>query len=412
MRLLPSLLLAGMAGLVGCGTSEPATKPVSDHDAGRDAGQDAGQDTGQDVGFGLRIDLDDEKGTVSVIRDGAKEPILTQNARSDFRPYIHPIVAPDGKGILTQYSPGHHKHQTGLYWGFTRVNGRDYFHHPADDYWKRKSVTVLKDNGPSVQWRTVYDLLDARSAPVLTESQTWEMRVMDNEYLLSLTWKGTAQTDVTIDRYNYGGLFLRMPWKRGITGEVVNASGRRNGEAEGRRDAWVDVGIQVPGRDDLAHIAIFDHPGNRGFPQPWRVDGQLGVGPVRARLGAWKIGKGKSETIRHQFLVYTGDRNKSLLMEKWTEFTGLAELPKVAEPTSADRSNSHETDRLALLVKTLGETEDSAIRSALMRGMLDGLAGRRNVAPPRDVGSIECQACQERRREHPRTVAAAFTDFR
>ena len=39
------------------------------------------------------------------------------------RPYIHPIVSPDGKGILTEYSPGHHKHQTGLYWGFTRING-------------------------------------------------------------------------------------------------------------------------------------------------------------------------------------------------------------------------------------------------------------------------------------------------
>ena len=35
-------------------------------------------------------------------------------------PYLHPIAAPDGKGVVTEFSPEHHKHQTGLYWGFTR----------------------------------------------------------------------------------------------------------------------------------------------------------------------------------------------------------------------------------------------------------------------------------------------------
>jgi hypothetical protein len=36
--------------------------------------------------------------------------------------------------------------------------------------------------------------------------------------------------------------------------------------------------MQVEGRDDLAHVTIFDHPENRGFPQKWRVDDQLGIG--------------------------------------------------------------------------------------------------------------------------------------
>jgi hypothetical protein len=78
----------------------------------------------------LMLEENLEEGTISIFRQGEKEPILVQNAKDDFRPYIHPIVAPDGKGLLTEYSPGHHKHQTGLYWGFTRVNERDYFHNP------------------------------------------------------------------------------------------------------------------------------------------------------------------------------------------------------------------------------------------------------------------------------------------
>ena len=44
----------------------------------------------------LRIEHDVATGTIQVFRHGGEEPILTQNARPDFRPYIHPIVAPDG----------------------------------------------------------------------------------------------------------------------------------------------------------------------------------------------------------------------------------------------------------------------------------------------------------------------------
>ena len=91
---------------------------------------------------GLVIRQDQRAGTLSVFRAGRRDPILTQNARPDARPYLHPIAAPDGKGVVTEFSPEHHKHQTGLYWGFTRVNGRDYFHNPQGDYWRRVSATV------------------------------------------------------------------------------------------------------------------------------------------------------------------------------------------------------------------------------------------------------------------------------
>ncbi|MDP6118939.1 MAG: PmoA family protein [Planctomycetota bacterium] len=330
----------------------------------------------------LRVFIDEDQGTISALREDEEKPILTNHARPDFRPYIHPVVAPDGRGVLTQYSPGHHRHQTGLYWGFTRVNGRDYFHHPKGDYWQRKSMKVIKDSGASVQWHTVYDLLDANGKAVLTETQTWEMRASSSEYVLDLVWKGTAIIDITVNRYSYGGLFLRMPWKRGIKGEAVNASGRRNGAAEGKRDVWVDVGMQVAGRDDLAHIAIFDHPKNKGFPLPWRVDGQLGVGPVRARLGSWSIEKGESETIRHRFIIYTGDRDDSALNRKWSDYTGLAERPVTAPSKVTLRPSLPATHPLSLIAKTIGETNDTDIQKDLLRGMLDGLGRRRNVAPP------------------------------
>lgn len=270
----------------------------------------------------LRAVAGENGDSIAVYRDGGTEPILTQNAKADFRPYIHPIVSPDGKGQLTEFSPGHHKHQTGLFWGFTRVNGRDYFHHPEGDYWKRRDAKVLEAAGDVVRWQTTYDLLAENGNAVLTETQTWSLRDEGHRYLLDLEWEGEAHTEVTIGEYDYGGLFLRMPWKEGIKAEAANAAREVNERAEGRRAMWFDVGVQVEGRDDSGHIAIFDHPENEGFPQPWRIDGQFGVGPVRARLGDWKIEEGETETIRHRLIAYTGGLDDTALTEDWKRFSG------------------------------------------------------------------------------------------
>ncbi|TDB68218.1 PVC-type heme-binding CxxCH protein [Arundinibacter roseus] len=270
----------------------------------------------------LHIQADTATGKLEIFRAGEKTPMLTQIAKADFRPYLHPIVAPDGKGILTEYSPGHHKHQTGLYWGYTRVNGRDYFHNPQGDYWRRVSLTVLEEKGTEVKWQTVYDLLDAEGKAVLTETQTWSMLEKDGKYFLDLEWNGEARVDVTIGKYDYGGLFLRMPWKPGIKGEVMNAARQRNEKAEGQRAMWADVGMQVEGRDDLVHIAIFDHPTNKGYPQHWRVDGQLGLGPVRQRLTDLSIPKGSMDLVRHQLVVYTGELNDVEMTKTWGNYTG------------------------------------------------------------------------------------------
>ena len=270
----------------------------------------------------LTLRQDDTTNTISVYREDGKEPILTQNARPDFRPYIHPIVAPDGKGVLTEFSPGHHKHQTGLYWGLKQVNGRDYFHNPGADFWRKVSSAVLVGKGEVVKWTTVYQLLDAEGKPVMNETQVWTMRDRDGRYLLDLEWKGEGLVDLTMAKQPYGGLFLRMPWKPGMEGGVMNSVRQSNARAEGQRSIWVDVGLKLDGRDDQAQIAIFDHPKNAGYPQPWRVDGQMGVGPCRAIAGDWTIAKGKSETIRHQFVVYTGKLNDVALTDSWKAYTG------------------------------------------------------------------------------------------
>ncbi len=147
---------------------------------------------------------------LQIFQEGGEHALVTQNAQSDHRPYLHPILAPNSTAELTQYSPGHHKHQTGLYWGFTRVNGtgideeglrewfykkdkpadiqrqigRDFFHHPQDGYWERLSVDVLIAEGQKLKWQTVYNMLDADGTPILQETQIWTFAEKEGKYFL------------------------------------------------------------------------------------------------------------------------------------------------------------------------------------------------------------------------------------
>lgn len=268
----------------------------------------------------LRIEHDEAAGTIAVFVEGSSEPIVTQHARAGDRPYIHPILAPDGNGVLTQYQPEHHLHQTGLYWGLKKVNGRDYFMRWREDYYRRVSAHVVRAQGSHVRWQTVYDLLGADGDPILAETQNWTMRHHEGMIVLDLEWTGEALADVMVEQFYVGGLFLRMPWHRGIVGDVVNAGGRRNSEAEGQRAIWTDVGMDIDGRSDQGHIAIFDHPDNEAFPVAWRVDGELGVGPSRQILGDWRLDEGERTTIRYRLLVYTGLRDPAKLTRSWTQY--------------------------------------------------------------------------------------------
>ena len=343
----------------------------------------------------LRLDHDSKAGLITVRRGDST--ILTQVAGPTTRPYLHPIIAPDGKGALTEFSPGHHKHQTGLYWGFTRVNGRDHFHNLQSDYWKRNSAKIIERSGSSVSWQTSYDLLDVKGQAVLTQTQTWLMSSSNEEHTLDLTWKGKANTDVTIGKWKYGGLFLRMPWHKGETkGEVVNSALQKNGQAEGKRAVWVDVGMDIEGRDDWGHVAIFDHPKNSDFPQPWRVDGQLGIGPSRAILGDWKIPKNETETIRHRFIIHTGKLDSKALTKKWEDYSKVpyrdvtfittpAKPVPLIDLNQARLESIVEMDReqaFSLLFTQLAVTDNSAIQKPLLKGILLGLDGQRNLTPP------------------------------
>lgn len=268
----------------------------------------------------LQVKQDKTTGTIDIFRSDGKEPVMTQMAKPDERPYLHPIIAPDGKGVLTEFRPEHHPHQTGIYWGLKLVNGRDHFMNYKSDYWRRVSANVITNKGEQVKWQTVYNLLDEKGNTTLTETSNWSLKHHNGKYLLDLEWRGVAKTNITFGKFYVGGLFIRMPWHEGTAGRVINAVGQQNLKAEAQRAIWSDVGVEVEGRNDWGHMAIFDHPGNKGFPVAWRVDTQLGIGPSRQILGDWKLKNSETEIFRYRIVVYTGNLDSDELTSLWKEF--------------------------------------------------------------------------------------------
>ncbi len=269
------------------------------------------------TGASLTAQQDADTGSISVFRTGETNPILTQFAEPEARPSIHPIVAPDG-GVLTESLPDH----TGVFWGFAGINGRDYFENAGVGYWRRVGAGVLKPESTAtdlnVKWQTVYDVLDEAGDPILRETQTWSMREQGESFVLELEWRGEAIADVTIAKQEYSGLFLRMPWN-----DAVNSARQSGGRADGQRAVWLDVTLPSDSHDDGTHIAIFDHPKNEGYPQPWHVDRQSGVGPVTAGLQNRTIKAGETAVIRHQLRIYAGALNDVALTEAWSAFAGV-----------------------------------------------------------------------------------------
>lgn len=265
----------------------------------------------------IRSDLDT---SISVFTSNGKQLVLRQVAKSNERPYIHPIYSSDGQTVVTEFRPSHHIHQTGLYWGLKRVNGRDYFMNGRGDYWKRVSMQVVRNTGKQVKWQTVYSLLDSSGHVIMEEEQHWAAQKMGDKLILDFSWKGTAKVDVHIGKFYVGGLFARMPWRKNRESIATNANGLTNAQAEGQRAQWFDVGIQLREREDQVRITILDHPTNKAFPTPWRIDGEFGFGPSRQIMEDWEIQQGNTETIRYRVIVSEGGLDKTWVQQQAAQY--------------------------------------------------------------------------------------------
>ncbi|MDM4762038.1 PmoA family protein [Galbitalea sp. SE-J8] len=269
----------------------------------------------------LRIESDEHRVAVHAAR--AARPILVHTAPADGRPYLHPIEAPDGAGSVTEDRPGHHPWQHGLYIGLNDVNGVGFWSeglapgNAATDGSFASRVLDADEAAGRASWSVATDYLDPGGERMFRDRQHWSLRSDDGRLELRLAWTLTADRALAFGRYDYGGLFLRMPFRPGAGGSAIDSEGSAG---PANRARWVAVTMPLPETGRVARVALLDHPQNLEHPVPWRIDHQLGVGPSPSIAGPWELAAGASREFGYGVVVGGADLTDDEIDARWSAF--------------------------------------------------------------------------------------------
>lgn len=239
----------------------------------------------------------------------------------NLRPYLHPLRDATGRVVLTEDKPSDHPWQHGIFTGFHRVNGFNYW---KEDGGHQHFVRLLALQGHSdqVSWKALVNLIDPSGKLVLEEedSITFHAPLSADSYLIDFVLLLRAKDqDVHFGKYFVGGLSVRMPWDKANPRQThLNSEGLRNRACEQQRAQWCNV--ERPIGNDIFGIAIFDHPTNPNHPPGWRADEQGLINPNVSALSDWTIPAGQERKFRYRLAVYHGTATREKLQAKFDEF--------------------------------------------------------------------------------------------
>jgi methane monooxygenase PmoA-like len=241
--------------------------------------------------------------------------------QTNSRPYLHPVRDPSGKVVLTEDRPADHTWQHGIFTGFHRVNGFNYW---KEDEGKQRFVRLLdlKEAADRVSWRALVELVAPDGGVVLEEEDTIAIHAPESSdaYLIDFDLLLRAkEREVRFGKFFVGGLSVRMPWDKANPRQThLNSNGLRDRQCEQQRAAWCNV--ERPFGSEIFGIAVFDHPANPNHPSPWRADEQGLINPNVSALGDWMLPANQSQRFRYRLLVYRGAATRDQLAKRFETF--------------------------------------------------------------------------------------------
>jgi len=273
----------------------------------------------------LKLESSEKRLAVRAQLPGEREwiELTTYVMETDSRPYLHPLRDALGREVLTEDRPADHPWQHGIFTGFHRVNGFNYW---KEDEGKQRFVRLLdlKEASDRVTWRALVELVAPNGNVVLEEEDTITIHapespdtyVIDFDILLR-----AKEKDVTFGKFFVGGLAVRMPWDKTNPRQThLNSNGLRGRECEQKRAAWCNV--ERPFGGETFGIAVFDHPTNPNHPSGWRADEQGLINPNISAAGDWTLTAKQTQRFRYRLLVYRGAATREQLAARFEGFGG------------------------------------------------------------------------------------------
>jgi hypothetical protein len=237
------------------------------------------------------------------------------------RPYLHPLRDASGRILLTEDKPADHPWQHGIFTGFHRVNGFNYW---KEDEGHQHFVRLLDltQTADAVSWRALVEFDAPNGSVVLEEEDAITIHAPESEEAYAIDFQLLLRAkalDVSFGKYFVGGLSVRMPWDKEHPRQThLNSNGIRGRECEQKRAAWCTV--ERPFGAETYGIAVFDHPGNANHPPAWRADEQGLINPNLSALADWSITSKQERRFRYRLLVYRGITTRESLAARFEQF--------------------------------------------------------------------------------------------
>ncbi|MCM8541941.1 MAG: PmoA family protein [Lentisphaeraceae bacterium] len=244
--------------------------------------------------------------------------------------FIHPLYSPQGK-LVTDNFPLDHPHHKGLWfaWTNTEIDGKKV------DFWNlgSKQGTVQFDGFESTASGAVFSefkvnhkwinfLAEKEHRVALKES--WNVKTFalskgkQKAWVVELVSTQKPLVDIHLPEYRYGGFAYRgaKEWV-GDKHIVLTAEGKTKKDAHLSRGKWIAYSGKVYG--DYATVALFSHPENFRFPEPFRVwpdkGAFLNVAP--SQQGSFDLKKGQTYTWKYSLVIHDGEIDAAWLNKIW-----------------------------------------------------------------------------------------------
>ncbi|HVW87803.1 MAG TPA: PmoA family protein [Bryobacteraceae bacterium] len=274
------------------------------------------------------------------------------------KPYLSPLRAPSGV-IVTRAFPMEkvagestdHQHHRSVWFAHSDVNGFDYW----NNEFSYEKNPKLKGTLGHIFVTKVTKVESGAKTGEIDESSEWKQpdgtavlnedrkmifhaggpnRVIDFDFVL------TAKTNVKFGDAKDGVFGIRLasgleePSPKSLpepkrTGMMVNAQGcKTEAECWGKRSEWMDYSGIVDGQK--VGVAIFDTPGNKGFPTYWHARGYgLFANNIFGRHeftkgaepdGSVTLKPGEKLHFRYRVVIHPGDTESAHIADLYQQY--------------------------------------------------------------------------------------------
>lgn len=250
--------------------------------------------------------------------------------------YLHPVLAPSGRLVTDDY-PSDHYHHHGIWFAWTKTE----FEGAHPDFWNVGDGTgKVQFEGVDRTWtgpvhagfksRQSYIAITGGVSKTALNEQ-WDVRLYNvgqggkgKRYFLFdivATQECASSSPLVLEEYRYGGMGVRghRDWKDKSKVSFMTSEGKSRENGNATRGRWVHIAGPVD--NQIAGIAVLDHPGNFRSPQPLRIhpdDPYFNYAP--SQLGRFEIKPGEKFVVRYRYVVADGAADKAELDRLWNDY--------------------------------------------------------------------------------------------